>query len=467
MNQSFTVANWALLYTAELISFSIVLIFLARSELKRPIIYWIISNITAALGMLTPSTFVEVSNENEISYISFFLSSSSIIAAYFALNYGQKISRIHAGVISLILISWFVGALLPYGWFSSSLVYTAGSLWPLISAAAVYANPQWRGLRGRDTLAISFVACAGLIFWRGMIIFAYRNGEGFLIDEGQSALGMRILVGLSFLIQISFLSVVISSALLRRRKIDQDAAKEFEISRAIAQEQKEIQALADERLDMISLLTHEVRQPINNAQAALEALDLELQAAGASANETRRAVIRSQTVLDRITLAISNAIVGVSLIDEDGAIQTRPIDALEIAELACSDCPAEQQYRIRIMKMTDTIFVDLDPILIRLALRNLLDNALKYSKLHSVISIEIRHDEERLGVSFLVSNYINDASSLSQDIFQHRVRGNAGRVEGSGHGLFLVKRVADAHHGQISFTVTDESKVTFDLFIPD
>lgn len=177
--------------------------------------------------------------------------------------------------------------------------------------------------------------------------------------------------------------------------------------------------------------------------------------------------IRSQTVLDRITLAISNAIVGVSLIDEDGAIQTRPIDALEIAELACSDCPAEQQYRIRIMKMTDTIFVDLDPILIRLALRNLLDNALKYSKLHSVISIEIRHDEERLGVSFLVSNYINDASSLSQDIFQHRVRGNAGRVEGSGHGLFLVKRVADAHHGQISFTVTDESKVTFDLFIPD
>ena len=32
---------------------------------------------------------------------------------------------------------------------------------------------------------------------------------------------------------------------------------------------------------------------------------------------------------------------------------------------------------------------------------------------------------------------------------------------------FLVKKVADAHHGSISFTVTDGDKVTFDLFIPD
>ncbi len=155
------------------------------------------------------------------------------------------------------------------------------------------------------------------------------------------------------------------------------------------------------------------------------------------------------------------------MIDEDHSIQTRPIDAVEIAELACSDCPAEQRHRIRINNGPDAIFADLDPVLVRLALRNLFDNALKYGTPNSLVQLDIAHDEERLGVSFKVTNPVTDTSGLTKDIFRHRVRGNYGSVEGSGHGLFLVKKVADAHHGSISFTVTDGDKVTFDLFIPD
>ncbi|MFZ4111151.1 MAG: sensor histidine kinase, partial [Polymorphobacter sp.] len=108
-----------------------------------------------------------------------------------------------------------------------------------------------------------------------------------------------------------------------------------------------------------------------------------------------------------------------------------------------------------------------DPVLIRLALRNLFDNALKYSPSNTAVHVEIAQDEKRLGASIKVSNQINDAAGLNDDMFGHRVRGGTGDVEGSGHGLFLVKKVALAHGGTISYSISDGRQVTFDLFIPD
>lgn len=176
---------------------------------------------------------------------------------------------------------------------------------------------------------------------------------------------------------------------------------------------------------------------------------------------------RAQSVLDAVTLSISNAILGVSLLDNENSISTRPIDATEIADLARSDCPSEQRYRVRMNAQRKPIYVDLDPVLVRLALRNLLDNALKYSPINSLVHLDIRHDEARLGVSFTVTNHISNPGLLSQDIFAQRVRGKGAKAEGSGLGLFLVKKVADAHHGDISYSVAHGTHVTFDLFIPD
>lgn len=461
-----SVANWTLLYTAELLSFSVILLFLIRSELQRPIVYWIASNILAALAMLTPSTFLETSSSASFSIVSFLMSGGSNTVVYFSANYRQSTSIPRIAIFSLILFCWFIASILPYGWLSLLFVYTGGATLTLLSAWAVYKNPLWRGLIGHRMLAAGFVICAALIMWRGLIVFEHRLGAGFEVDAAESALGMRMLVFTSFVLQISFVSVVINRDLRRRRLKDREAAREAMISQAIAEEQLQIEAVAQERLDMISLLTHEVRQPINNAQAALEALEAELKGAGDEVNETRVAIARAQTVLDGITLSISNAILGVLLIDDEHQIQSRPVDAIEVAELARSDCPAEQRYRISINGSSNPIFADLDPVLVRLALRNLFDNALKYSKPNSQVQLVIAHDDERLGVSFKVTNQIADPSALSDDIFLRRVRANASPVEGSGHGLFLVKKVADAHHGKITYHVNEDRQVEFDLFIP-
>lgn len=461
-----SVANWTLLYTAELLSFSMILLFLIRSELKLPIIYWIASNILAALAMLTPSPFLETSSSASYSVVSFLFSAASNTLAYFSANYRQRTSISRIIIFALIVFSWFCAGVMPLGWLSLLTAYTGGTALALLSARAAYMNPLWRGLAGHKAFTAGFIICAALIMWRGLVVFAHREGLGFEVDETVSTLGMRMLVFTSFLLQISFISVIINRDLRRRRIKDRKAAREAVINRDIAEAQREIEAISQERLEMINLLTHEVRQPINNAQAALEALDTALKGREEEVNDTRAAITRAQAILDGITLSISNAILGVLLIDDEHQVQPRPVDAVEVADLACSDCPAEQRYRIQISSSADPIFADLDPVLVRLALRNLLDNALKYSRPNSLVQIDIAHDDERLGVSFKVTNEIAGPAVLSNDIFCRRVRANASPVEGSGYGLFLVKKVADVHHGKISFYESDGARVTFDLFIP-
>jgi signal transduction histidine kinase len=66
-----------------------------------------------------------------------------------------------------------------------------------------------------------------------------------------------------------------------------------------------------------------------------------------------------------------------------------------------------------------------------------------------------------------VTSKLSRPDLLTKDIFAQWTRGSGARGEGSGLGLFLVRKVADAHHGEISYVVHDDETVTFDLFFPD
>jgi signal transduction histidine kinase len=241
----------------------------------------------------------------------------------------------------------------------------------------------------------------------------------------------------------------------------------FEVGKEMALEEKRLAVVADERRFGLGLLTHEVRQPINNARAALEALDSEIKPDSPNAAASKEAIKRAQFVLDSITLSTSNAIFGTRVLEDDQAVAARPFNAYEVAELAKFDCPLDLTPRIELTVGDDAIYVDIDPILVRLAVRNLLDNALKYSLPGSPVQLNVVQREDQFGVSFTVTSQMSQPDLLGESIFERRARGSGASGQGSGLGLFLVKKVADAHHGNISYAVHDKTMVTFDLFIPD
>ena len=210
-----------------------------------------------------------------------------------------------------------------------------------------------------------------------------------------------------------------------------------------------------------------MRQPINNARAALEALDYAVQADTPVGVKSKQAIARAQAVLDAVTLAISNAIFGASFLEESAKIAPRSVDADDVARLAKTDCPTDLAPRIEMNSNAKSVFVNMDPVLVRLALRNLLDNALKYSRPRSSIQFCILPREDLLGISFTVTSQLAGPDLLDEAIFLRRTRGEGAEGRGSGLGLYLVKKVAEAHGGSVSFLVHDNATVTFDLFIPD
>jgi signal transduction histidine kinase len=461
------IANWTLMYSTELLAFSIVLILLLNSQLKKIITAWILSNVIMIFIAQFGSRFDFAVSSSAISTVIITGNALAIVIHYYAVNFTRKFSFIPIAIFTTAILIWVFAKFSEFKWLGGLAITTGGFAANLICAWTSFKNPLWKGLRYRNVLIAGFIACSGMFFLRSMLFISNRNNGAFPSELVTTQYGTLLVLISSIVLQIGFIGLVVNYDFRNRRREDRETAEATERSRGMAEEQRLMETVAEERLDMISLLTHEVRQPINNAQAALQALAQETNGSTPADAEIRDALARAQSVLDGITLSISNAILGVSLIDNNQAITTFASDLVELVELALSDCPAEQRHRIHIHSAANAVFSDLDPVLIRLAMRNLFDNALKYSPPTSSVHVEIAQDDQRLGASIKVSNQITDANGLNDDIFGRRVRGEKVAVEGSGYGLFLVDKVAAAHSGTISYTIKDGQHVTFDLFVPD
>ncbi len=92
--------------------------------------------------------------------------------------------------------------------------------------------------------------------------------------------------------------------------------------------------------------------------------------------------------------------------------------------------------------------VDGDADLLQVALRNLVDNALRYSPPGSEVTLQLRRDGE--GLCLAVSDHgpgvaADELPRLAERFF----RGRAVAVEGSGLGLAIVQRIADLHGARL------------------
>jgi signal transduction histidine kinase len=111
------------------------------------------------------------------------------------------------------------------------------------------------------------------------------------------------------------------------------------------------------------------------------------------------------------------------------------------------------------------LLVDADGQLLRLALRQLIDNALKYSPATSTIEI----DATRNGtVQIAVRNSGPPIPVHEQRrIFDRFYRGAyAKQVPGSGMGLAIVRQIAQVHGGDVSVSSAPDNGTEFRLSLP-
>ena len=90
-----------------------------------------------------------------------------------------------------------------------------------------------------------------------------------------------------------------------------------------------------------------------------------------------------------------------------------------------------------------------DPASLAILLSNLLDNALRYTPAGGRVDVARRARRRRRRVLSVADTGPGIPAEERERVFDRFYRGDATREPGSGLGLSIVKRIADAHHATI------------------
>ena len=227
---------------------------------------------------------------------------------------------------------------------------------------------------------------------------------------------------------------------------------------------EEVVTRLSERSEMLDVLAHEVRQPLNNASAALQAAALVFKSGGNSvaAEPLQRAgavLSEVQSSIDN-TLAVAALLVGQGLAREDS-----DIDAL--VAVAIADLPPAEAGRVRVERATSTRTASMDVSLMRLALRNLLSNALKYSPRSAPVVVRVADSDEPLA---LLIDVIDSGPGIPGELLTRLFergdrRPQAAGVRRQGLGLYIVRRVMELHGGSVQLVRNGAGGATMRLVI--
>jgi two-component system OmpR family sensor kinase len=153
----------------------------------------------------------------------------------------------------------------------------------------------------------------------------------------------------------------------------------------------------------------------------------------------------------------------------EAAVKREPISVGELADRAAARFTARHPGRT-LEKIVDDSerAIECDPVLLRRALDNLLDNAAKYSEPSSPVKLAVRPNGEAIAFEI-----VDRGVGMTKDELAHagtpfwRADGSrARRTGGVGLGLALARRIARAHGGDVSLDSAPGRGTTARLQIP-
>ncbi|NCT85644.1 MAG: PAS domain S-box protein [Comamonadaceae bacterium] len=242
-----------------------------------------------------------------------------------------------------------------------------------------------------------------------------------------------------------------------------ELAHEQRMRRRTERHVQELDQLLRERSEMLDVLAHEVRQPLNNASAALQSAAASL--AGRGERQAQERLTRAQAVLGTVLAGVDNTLAAASLLAGGGRIAREDTDIDTLIAVTIADLPREQRDRVVVNRHTATRTALMDMSLMRLALRNLLSNALKYAPGVSPVTLHVMDFDEPPALQLEVA----DAGpgiprELLPRVFERGAR--SGTESGHGLGLYIVRRVMDMHGGSVELLRTGPLGTVMRLTLP-
>ncbi len=213
------------------------------------------------------------------------------------------------------------------------------------------------------------------------------------------------------------------------------------------------------RATILDAIAHEFKTPLTSSKAA--ASDLLTTATG----RDHELVTIIDEDLDRLNALVNDA---VQMLRIDAGQFTLRRERQTLATLVTSafgDLYSRLDGRTLINRVPADLLVDGDRHLLGLALRQLLDNAVKYSPRTSTIEVAA------IGNGSVDITVRNSGDAIREaeraHIFERFYRGaHARQIPGTGMGLAIVQQIAQAHGGTVSLATSAEKGTEFTLSIP-
>jgi two-component system sensor histidine kinase SenX3 len=235
----------------------------------------------------------------------------------------------------------------------------------------------------------------------------------------------------------------------------------------LADDRTEFTRTEEIRNDFVANVSHELKTPVGAISLLAEALE----SSADDEQAVRRFAKRMHKESGRLAALVQDIIElsrlqGASVSQEGKAVDINTVitEAVDRSQL-----PAESK-NIRIVvgdRVEATVFGDRD--LLVTALRNLIDNAIRYSPENTKVGVGVRSKEGLIAVS--VTDQGEGLAPEDQErVFERFYRVDAARSRhtgGTGLGLSIVKHVASNHGGEVTLWSRPGQGSTFTLRLPE
>jgi signal transduction histidine kinase len=241
-------------------------------------------------------------------------------------------------------------------------------------------------------------------------------------------------------------------------------ASGYAVHRGISQEFR----VARLQSDFVAAVSHEFRSPLTTLRTITELL-----AQNRIADDSRRR--QSYLFLDRETNRLHRLVE--DLLDfgrtESGRKQYRiePHDAFQLVRAAVADFSQDATangFQVETNLGAGPATVQADEEALRRAMRNLLENAMKYSPECRTVWVDGEVKDHRVSISVRDQGMGIDPREQGA-IFQKFVRGNAAKkagIKGTGIGLSMVRQISEALGGEIRLESKLGAGSTFTIVLP-
>ncbi len=215
-----------------------------------------------------------------------------------------------------------------------------------------------------------------------------------------------------------------------------------------------VQRAFDAQEHFVADAAHELRSP-------LAALRLQLQGLQRAGDDTARAaaVERLSSGIDRATRLVEQLLTLAR--QEASTAVAEPVDLRAVAQLALADVAPAAQAR-----SMDVGLLESDPATVpvivrgsaealRMLVRNLLDNAIKYTPPGGRVDLHLRADGDRAVLLTVEDSGPGIAPEYRDRVMQRFVRETSEGAPGSGLGLAIVQAIATAHGASVLLDSSD------------